>query len=199
MKHFALVSITVYLFYMFVYAAWAFIAFEILGDADIASYLYLPHGARVLLFCFFRWRSIPALIAAESTGYGLITISLLDIAQVPSVGWWQLSMLSSLTSVVLSVLLVKWAVGETGIATGLLKRISFANYKFLILVVFISALLNAVLTNYVIGYFNPFLLVDGVRVFRYFIGDILGCLILITGLMTIFTTLKDSKLIIPGK
>ena len=199
MKHFALVSITVYLFYMFVYAAWAFIAFEILGNADIASYLYLPHGARVLLFCFFRWRSIPALIAAESTGYGLITISLLDIAQVPSVGWWQLSMLSSLTSVVLSVLLVKWAVGETGIATGLLKRISFANYKFLILVVFISALLNAVLTNYVIGYFNPFLLVDGVRVFRYFIGDILGCLILITGLMTIFTTLKDSKLIIPGK
>ena len=199
MKHFALVSITVYLFYMFVYAAWAFIAFEILGNADIASYLYLPHGARVLLFCFFRWRSIPALIAAESTGYGLITISLLDIAQQPSVGWWQLSMLSSLTAVVLSVLLVKWAVGETGIATGLLKRISFANYKFLILVVFISALLNAVLTNYVIGYFNPFLLVDGVRVFRYFIGDILGCLILITGLMTIFTTLKDSKLIIPGK
>lgn len=199
MKHFALVSITVYLFYMFVYAAWAFIAFEILGNADIASYLYLPHGARVLLFCFFRWRSIPALIAAESTGYGLITISLLDIAQVPSVWWWELSMLSSLTAVVLSVLLVKWAVGETGIATGLLKRISFANYKFLILVVFISALLNAVLTNYVIGYFNPFLLVDGVRVFRYFIGDILGCLILITGLMTIFTTLKDSKLIIPGK
>ena len=199
MKHFALVSITVYLFYMFVYAAWAFIAFEILGNADIASYLYLPHGARVLLFCFFRWRSIPALIAAESTGYGLITISLLDIAQEPSVWWWQLSMLSSLTAVVLSVLLVKWAVGETGIATGLLKRISFANYKFLILVVFISALLNAVLTNYVIGYFNPFLLVDGVRVFRYFIGDILGCLILITGLMTIFTTLKDSKLIIPGK
>ena len=199
MKHFALVSITVYLFYMFVYAAWAFIAFEILGDVDIASYLYLPHGARVLLFCFFRWRSIPALIAAESTGYGLITISLLDIAQQPSVGWWQLSMLSSLTAVVLSVLFVKWAVGETGIATGLLKRISFANYKFLILVVFISALLNAVLTNYVISYFNPNLLVDSVRIFRYFIGDILGCLILITGLMTIFTTLKDSKLIIPGK
>ena len=199
MKHFALVSITVYLFYMFVYAAWAFIAFEILGDADIASYLYLPHGARVLLFCFFRWRSIPALIAAESTGYGLITISLLDIAQEPSIWWWQLSMLSSLLAVVLSGILVKWAVGETGIATGLLKRISFANYKFLILVVFISALLNAVLTNYVISYFNPNLLVDSVRIFRYFIGDILGCLILITGLMTIFTTLKDSKLIIPGK
>ena len=199
MKHFALVSITVYLFYIFVYAAWAFIAFEILGDADIASYLYLPHGARVLMFCFFRWRSIPALIAAESTGYGLITISLLDIAQEPSIWWWQLSMLSSLLAVVLSVLLVKWAVGETGIATGLLKKISFANYKFLILVVFISALLNAVLTNYVISYFNPNLLVDSVRIFRYFIGDILGCLILITGLMTIFTTLKDSKLIIPGK
>ena len=199
MKHFALVSITVYLFYIFVYAAWAFIAFEVLGNPDIASYIYLPHGARVLMFCFFRWRSIPALIAAESTGYGLITISLLDIAQQPSVGWWQLSMISSLTSVVLSVLLVKWAVGETGIATGLLKRISFANYKFLILVVFISALLNAVLTNYVISYFNPNLLVDSVRIFRYFIGDILGCLILITGLMTIFTTLKDSKLIIPGK
>ena len=199
MKHLALVSITVYLFYIFVYAAWAFIAFEILGNPDFASYIYLPHGARVLMFCFFRWRSIPALIAAESTGYGLITISLLDIAQEPSVWWWQLSMLSSLSSVVLSVLLVKWAVGETGISTGLLKRISFANYKFLILVVFISALLNAVLTNYVISYFNPNLLVDSVRIFRYFIGDIFGCLILITGLMTIFTTLKDSKLIVPGK
>ena len=199
MKHFALVSITVYLFYMFVYAAWAFIAFEILGNADIASYIYLPHGARVLMFCFFRWRSIPALIAAESTGYGLITISLLDIAQEPSIWWWELSMISSLLSVVLSVVLVKWCLGDTGIATGLLKKISFANYRFLILVVFISALLNAVLTNYVISYFNPNLLVDSVRIFRYFIGDIVGCVSLIAALMTIFTTLKDSRLIVPGK
>ena len=199
MKHLALVSITVYLFYIFVYAAWAFIAFEILGNADIASYLYLPHGARVLMFCFFRWRSIPALIAAESTGYGLITISLLDIAQEPSIWWWELSMISSLLSVVLSVVLVKWCLGDTGITTGLLKKISFANYRFLILVVFISALLNAVLTNYVISYFNPNLLVDSVRILRYFIGDILGCVILIAALMTIFTTLKDSRLIVPGK
>ena len=120
MKHLVLVSVTVYLFYIFVYAAWAFVAFEILGNPDIASYIYLPHGARVLMFCFFRWRSIPALIAAESTGYGLITISLLDIAQEPSIWWWELSMISSLLSVVLSVVLVKWCLGDTGIATGLL-------------------------------------------------------------------------------
>ena len=199
MKHLVLVSVTVYLFYIFVYAAWAFVAFEILGNPDIASYIYLPHGARVLMFCFFRWRSIPALIAAESTGYGLITISLLSIAQEPSVWWWELSMISSLLSVVLSVVLVKWSLGDTGIATGLLKKISFANYRFLILVVFISALLNSVLTNYVISYFNPNLLVDSVRILRYFIGDILGCVILIAALMTIFTTLKDSRLIVPGK
>ena len=199
MKHLVLVSVTVYLFYIFVYAAWAFVAFEILGNPDIASYIYLPHGARVLMFCFFRWRSIPALILAESTGYGLITISLLDIAQEPSIWWWELSMISSLLSVVLSVVLVKWCLGDTGIATGLLKKISFANYRFLILVVFISALLNSVLTNYVISYFNPNLLVDSVRILRYFIGDILGCVILIAALMTIFTTLKDSRLIVPGK
>jgi hypothetical protein len=199
MKHFALVSITVYLFYIFVYASWAFIAFEILGNADNASYIYLPHGARVLMFCFFRWRSIPALIAAESTGYGLITISLLDIAQEPSIWWWQLSMISSLLSVVLTVILVKWCLGESGVATGLLKRISFANYRFLILVVFTSALLNAVITNFVISYFNPNLIVDSVRILRYFIGDIVGCFFLIASLMTIFTTLKDSKLITPVK
>lgn len=197
MKHFALVSITVYLFYIFIYSAWAFFAFEVLGNSELGSYFYLPHGARVLMFCFFRWRSIPALIAAEATGYGLITISLLDIAQEPSIWWWEASTVASIFSVVAAVSLVKWSVDDTGIGTGLLKPISFANYRFLVLVVFISALLNAVFTNFVIGYFNPFLLVDIQRVLRYVVGDIIGSFAVIAGLMAIFTTLKNSKLIVP--
>ena len=121
MKHFVLVSITVYLFYIFIYSAWAFFAFEVLGNSELGSYFYLPHGARVLMFCFFRWRSIPALIAAEATGYGLITINLLDIAQEPSIWWWEASTVASIFSVVAAASLVKWSVGETGIGPGLLK------------------------------------------------------------------------------
>jgi hypothetical protein len=60
-----------------------------------------------------------------------------------------------------------------------------------------SALLNAVFTNFVIGYFNPFLLVDIQRVLRYVIGDIIGSFTVIAGLMAIFTTLKNAKLIVP--
>ena len=198
MKHFVLVSITVYIFYLFVYLAWSFMGFQVLGNADLSSYLYLPAGSRVLLFCFFKWRSIPALIAAEATGYGLITISLLDIALEPSIWWWELSMLSSLFCVVAAVTLVNWALKDTA-APGLFKPVSFANYKFLILVIFLTALLNAVLTNSVIAYFNPSMFVDTERVLRYFIGDILGSFLLIGGLIAIFKTLKDSRFVVPVK
>tara|TARA_B110000902_G_scaffold151372_1_gene173965 strand:+ start:413 stop:1015 length:603 start_codon:yes stop_codon:yes gene_type:complete len=197
MKHFALVSITVYLFYLFVYVTWSFIGFQVLNNSNLASYLYLPAGSRVLLFCFFRWRAIPALIAAEATGYGLLTISLLNANLEPSIWWWELSLLSSLSCVVAAVTLVKWALDDSLSTPGLLKPISFANYKFLILVIFLTALLNAVVTNSVIAYFNPFMFVDAERVMRYFIGDILGCFVLIGALIAIFKTLKDSSFIIP--
>ena len=199
MKHLALVSVTTYLFYLFVYATWSFIGFQVLGNSVYASFLYLPAGSRVLLFCFFRWRSIPALIAAESTGYALITMSLLDTALEPTIWWWQISMLSSIFSVVVAVTLVKWALDDITSAPGLFKRVSFANYKFLILVIFITALLNAVVTNSVIAYFNPFIDVDMQRVLRYFIGDILGCFVLIGSLIAIFKTLKDYMFIAPVK
>jgi hypothetical protein len=39
--------------------------------------------------------------------------------------------------------------------------------------------------------------VDIERVMRYFIGDILGCFVLIGALIAIFKTLKDSRFIIP--
>ena len=101
----------------------------------------------------------------------------------PSIWWWEFSLLSSLFCVVLAVTLVKWALDDSVSTPGLLKPISFANYKFLILVIFLTALLNAVITNSVIAYFNPSMFVDIERVMRYFIGDILGCFVLIGALM----------------
>ena len=70
--HFLKVSITVYIFYTLIYAVWSYLQILDLANLNpnkewLGSVCYLPHGVRVLMFCFFRYYSIPALYLAEIT------------------------------------------------------------------------------------------------------------------------------------
>ena len=191
--HFIKVTLTVYIFSMFLYAIWYFFQVVDLAkmnplDEWIGSLVYLPHGARVLMFCYFRYYSLPGLYLAEISGPQLIH-------HIDYVDGWSLAALGSLSSVIIAVEIIKW-VRKNPENFSVVKTLSFKNYKSLILVVLISSMLNGILANSLIAIVNSSISIDVLTVLRFMIGDILGAIIVIGALWVIFTTLIDTRLII---
>ena len=191
--HFIKVTLTVYIFSMFLYAIWYFFQVVDLAkmnplDEWIGSLVYLPHGARVLMFCYFRYYSLPGLYLAEISGPQLIH-------HIDYVDGWSLAALGSLSSVIIAVEIIRW-VRKNPENFSVVKTLSFKNYKSLMLVVLISAMLNGILANSLIALVNSSISIDVLTVLRFMIGDILGAIIVIGALWVIFTTLIDTRLII---
>ena len=191
-RHFIKVSLTVYIFTMLVWSIWSYLQFLDLANLNpnnewLGSLCYLPHGSRVLMICFFRHYSIPALYLAEISGPALIY-------QAGYVEGWNYAAIGSIIAVIISVELVKWS--RIAQNYSLFKPINFKNYKFLCLVVVISALLNGVFVNLIISMVDNSIIIDVITVFRFIIGDIAGASILIIALWIIFTTLVDTRLVV---
>ena len=148
MIHTVKVTITVYVFSMFCYSVWYFL--QVLDIANmnpngewVGSLCYLPHGSRVLMFCFFRYYSLPGLYLAEITGPSLIHHN--DYME-----GWSVAAIASLFSVVAAVELVKWTRATPGFFS-FFKEVNFENYKFLYLVIIVSSLLNGLLANLILS------------------------------------------------
>ena len=191
-RHFIKVSLTVYIFTMLVWSIWSYLQFLDLANLNpnnewLGSLCYLPHGSRVLMICFFRHYSIPALYLAEISGPALIY-------QAGYVEGWNYAAIGSIIAVIISVELVKWS--RIAQNYSLFKPINFKNYKFLCLVVVISALLNGVFVNLIISMVDNSIIIDVFTVFRFIIGDIAGASVLIIALWIIFTTLVDTRLVV---
>ena len=194
MSHLIKVTITVYVLSMFLYSVWYFLQYyDVAGlapfnDEWIGSLCYLPHGARVLMFCAFRYYSLPGLYLAEITGPSIIHHN----DYLPG---WSFAAIASLFSVIAAVELVKWTRATPGFFS-FFKKVSFENYKFVMLVVIVSALLNGILVNLVLSLINPGNSISALVVFRFAVGDFLGaCAVIATG-WVIFKTLTDTRLII---
>ncbi len=156
-----------------------------LDQGWIGSLVYLPHGCRVIFYCFFGVRALPALYLAEITGPTLVWgEQYLD--------WWYIASISSLLSVVIAVEIIKWSKVSSWKPSILLK-INFSNYKFLIFVIIISALFNAIFTNLVLSIINGVDLTVQV-VARFFIGDVFGSACFIAFLMVMFNMLRSNRL-----
>ena len=194
MSHLIKVTITVYVMSMFLYSVWYFLQYyDVAGlapytDEWIGSLCYFPHGARVLMFCAFRYYSLPGLYLAEITGPSIIHHN----DYLPG---WSFAAIASLFSVIAAVELVKWTRATPGFFS-FFKKVSFENYKFVMLVVIVSALLNGILVNLVLSLINPGNSISALVVFRFAVGDFLGaCAVIATG-WVVFKTLTDTRLII---
>tara|TARA_A100001011_G_scaffold67194_1_gene68381 strand:- start:307 stop:882 length:576 start_codon:yes stop_codon:yes gene_type:complete len=185
MKYFIQVSLITYIASMLVYTLWSSITFATIDKGWLGSLVYIPHGCRVIFYCFFGVRSLPALYAAEITGPILVW-------EDQYLDYWTFASISSLISVIVAVEIVKWSRVST-FNYNILKKVNFANYKFLIFVIIISALFNSIFTNLVLSLINK---VDiGVEVIaRFFIGDMLGSIVFITFLMILFNLLQQRNL-----
>ena len=197
MKHFFKVSITVYFFYMFTYGTWYF--FHVIDLVNLridngwtGSLVYLPHGARVLMVCFFRYYSLPALYLAEITGPSLLNyekynINYVDGSNIASIG--------CIIAIILSVELIKWSKVTEG-KFSFFKPVNFKNYKFLFLVIVLSSLLSGVLCNSILTIINDQISIDVLTVLRFMIGDFLGAITVIAIMWIVFTTAIDTRMII---
>lgn len=185
MKYFIQVTLTTYIATMLVYSLWGWVTFQTLDQGWIGSLVYLPHGCRVIFYCFFGVRALPALYLAEITGPTLVWgEQYLD--------WWYIASISSLLSVVIAVEIIKWSKVSSWKPSILLK-INFSNYKFLIFVIIISALFNAIFTNLVLSIINGVDLTVQVAA-RFFIGDVFGSACFIAFLMVMFNMLRSNRL-----
>ena len=193
MIHFIKVTITVYIFSLFCYSIWYLLQYYDVANLQmpnewIGSLCYLPHGARVLMSCFFRYYSLPGLYLAELSGPLLNETNLY-------VDGWQFSSIGSLISVIIAVEIVKWARITPGYFS-IFKPINFKNYKFVFLVILISALLNSIIANMFLIAVNENLIIEVTTVFRFMVGDILGALAVIISMWVGFSTLVDNKLLV---
>ena len=197
MVHFLKVTITVYIFYMFLYAIWYFL--QILDIANLrvhgewaGSLCYLPHGARVLMICFFRYYALPGLYLAEITGPNLINT---EDFMMEYINGWYIGTIGCLASVIIAVEIVKWSRITEG-KFSFFKPVNFKNYKFLLLVIVISSLLSGVLCNSLLAVINNTITIDVLTVLRFMVGDFLGALAVIIMMWVIFTTAIDTRMIV---
>jgi hypothetical protein len=185
MKYFIQVSLITYIASMLVYTLWSEITFSTIDKGWVGSLVYLPHGCRVIFYCFFGVRALPALYLAEITGPSLVW-------DEKYLDYWTFASISSLLAVVVAVEIVKWSRVST-FNYNILKKVNFANYKFLIFVIIISALFNSIFTNLVLSTINGVNI--GVEVIaRFFIGDVLGSVTFIIFLMILFNLLQQRRL-----
>ena len=189
-KNWLLMSVSIYLFAMGVYAFWSYLAFVNLDKIDwTGSLVFLPHGVRVIWICYFGYKAIPSLYAAEITGPLLVYPQYyFDV--------WPAASIASMLSVVMAVELVKWS--GRNVKENIIAPKNFSNYRSIALVVVLSALFNSISANVVTSLLAN-VVIDGVVVMRFFIGDVLGAVVLILFLSAVFTALKQNKLLLEDK
>ena len=140
------------------------------------------------MFCFFRYHSLPGVYLAEITGPSLIHHD-------DYMNGWPIAAFASLFSVAAAVELVKWTRATPGFFS-FFKEVNFENYKFLYLVIVVSALLNGLLVNVILSIINATNSISVITVFRFAVGDFLGAIAVIAALWIIFRTLVDTRLIV---
>ena len=189
-RNWLLMSVSIYLFAIGVYAFWSYLAFYNFDELDwTGSLVFLPHGVRVIGICYFGYKAIPSLYAAEITGPLLVYPQYyFDV--------WPAASIASMLSVVMAVELVKWS--GRNVKENIIAPKNFSNYRSLALVVVLSALFNAISANVVTSLMAN-VVIDGVVVMRFFIGDVLGAVVLILFLSAVFTALKQNKLLLNNK
>ena len=189
-RNWLLMSVSIYLFAIGVYAFWSYLAFVNLDKIEwTGSLVFLPHGVRVIGICYFGYKSIPALYAVEITGPILVYPQYyFDV--------WPAASIASMLSVVMACELVKWS--GRNVKENIISPKNFSNYRSLLLVVVLSALFNSIGSNVVTSLLAN-VVIDGIVVMRFFIGDVLGAVVLILFLSAVFTALKQNKLLLDDK
>jgi hypothetical protein len=176
LKNFLTLSVTTYLFGITLWVLWYFVDHNVPFLLREGSWYYLPHAARVLCVVYFGCKAIPSLYLAELSGPYLFVPTMYSFDTY-------FSSLISVLSVPLAIQvlhLLSFRLGDTA-----LKPLNKRNYKHIYLITFISAGFNAILVNLYLSRNElnfPGLITDIEQVSRFFVGDIIGTVIVFVSL-----------------
>ena len=179
MKNLFIYSLTAFVFSSVLWIMWSFFTVQSgIVPNWMGSLMYLPHAARVLMVVYFGWRSIPGLYLAELWGPYYLAEDAYNFAL------WIPSAIS-----VLSVSAALYALKFFGfpLGTTIQSPLNKRNYKHIGLITMISAFFNALLVNVYLSQIHAnFEPVDANinQVLRFFIGDMLGVLVVFIFLAT---------------
>lgn len=174
MKQFIQITLAVYFITLVIFSFWGQLTFQDPNIGWVGSLAYLPHGCKVIFITFFGIRAVPALFFAEFTG------QYLEWPNSDLTYLW-LGSLSSISSVLVAVYILNSLKIGTDTNLRINKKLTFKNYKFIIFVIFLSALFNSIFTNLVLSMINQVTINVSVIV-RFYIGDTIGSLIFISWL-----------------
>ena len=179
MKNLFIYSLTAFVFSSVLWIMWSFFTVQSgIVPNWMGSLMYLPHAARVLMVVYFGWRSIPGLYLAELWGPYYLAEDAYNFAL------WIPSAIS-----VLSVSAALYALKFFGfpLGTTIQSPLNKRNYKHIGLITMISAFFNALLVNVYLSQihanFEP-VDADINQVLRFFVGDMLGVLVVFIFLAT---------------
>jgi len=178
-KNLFIYSLTAFVFSSVLWIMWSFFTVQSgIVPNWMGSLMYLPHAARVLMVVYFGWRSIPGLYLAELWGPYYLAEDAYNFAL------WIPSAIS-----VLSVSAALYALKFFGfpLGTTIQSPLNKRNYKHIGLITMISAFFNALLVNVYLSQihanFEP-VDADINQVLRFFVGDMLGVLVVFIFLAT---------------
>ena len=188
MKNFLILSLTSFIFSTVLWVLWHFLDSHVLFLAGKGGFFYLPHAARVLCIIYFGYKALPALYLGELVGPYVIEAGLYSFSTlIPS--------LISLMSVPFALIFLNslgFTLGETR-SSPLNRR----NYKHIFLITFISAGFNSLVVNLYMSRNNlsfPNAITDIEQVLRFFIGDLLGTVIVFMFLaMLLIPVLRQAR------
>ena len=149
------------------------------------SLVYLPHGCKVLFFCYFGYSALPALLLADLVCYYLEFHN-------NNLPFFYVASFTTLASVVIAAEVLKWSKVSIDSRISFLTKPNLVNYKFILLVIVLSALLSSIFTNLALAGLND-VVINVPVIVRFFIGDIVGSLIFLFAVIIVFRMLLVQK------
>ena len=188
MKNFFTLSITSFIFYTVLWVLWHFLDSHVLFLEGKGTLFYLPHAARVLCIIYFGYKALPALYLGELVGPYVLEAGLYSFSTlIPS-----LISVMSVPFALIFLNILGFTLGETR-SSPLNRR----NYKHIFLITFISASFNALVVNLYMSRNNlsfPNAMTDIEQVYRFFVGDFLGTIIVFIFLaMLLIPVLRQAR------
>ena len=99
---------------------------------------------------------------------------------------------TTIASVVIAAEVLKWSKVSIDSRISFLTKPNLVNYKFILLVIVLSALLSSIFTNLALAGLND-IAINVPVIVRFFIGDIVGSLIFLFAVIIIFRMLLVQK------
>lgn len=182
-KNFFYLTLTSFIFSSILWILWHFLDTHVFFLVGKGGFFYLPHAARLLCIVYFGYRAIPGVYLGELAGPYLIAPDMYAF--------------STLITSFISVISVAFAIAllnSLGLTLGHTRSspLNKRNYKHIFLITFISAGFNALVVNLYMSRNNLSFsnaITDIEQVYRFFIGDILGTVIVFIFLATLLLPL----------